>query len=227
MNFFGHATAAAWYDAQPAFVLGAMLPDFQGMLAIGPPAFLEASVERGVRLHHATDAAFHAIPEVIALMATSRRHLLDAGVGRGPARAAAHVGTEILLDEAFAADPRAVSSYLAALELAITTETAVAWSLPAAHDAFRRLVHALARGGVSPTVAPAALVATRLRRALARRPRLALSDREETLVRDWVVAARAGIVGCAPLIVSELQSRLTAAGFGSKTHESIDPARLG
>jgi len=222
VNFFGHASAAAWYDDRPAYVLGAMVPDLQGMLGLEPPGWLDPAVEAGVRLHHATDAAFHGLPLVVELMAAARRELTVAGVSRGPARAVAHVGTELVLDEALAADSRAVSIYVAALRLGAAPHAPLRWRAPDDTERFRKLAGALAERSVSTVGAPAAALAARLQRVLAPRPRLALSDAETGLVSEWVVAARPRVVGCASRIASELRSRLAAAGFGSNGCEPVD-----
>ena len=42
MNYFGHAVIAHAYRPEPAFVLGAMLPDFVGMLRLERPEVRDA-----------------------------------------------------------------------------------------------------------------------------------------------------------------------------------------
>lgn len=209
MNFFGHAAVAAWFGAEPRFVLGAMLPDFASMLALRPLHTDDAELQRGIELHHRTDAAFHATREFIGLVRAAERALADRGVRRGPTRAVAHIGTELLLDEVLAADSAARCAYLDALAVAPRAATVITWR--AADDAvrFSDLTRALERRGIVDHPAPEHLAA-RLRRSLASRPRLSLTDTEEQLVCEWLVDARATVLDRAPPLLTELHHRLRA-----------------
>lgn len=86
MNFIGHAQVALWTSSSPAFVLGAMLPDFASMAGTRLAARLHSSDEpelaAGVSLHHLTDEVFHGSAPFIALM----QEAMDALTGRGVAR---------------------------------------------------------------------------------------------------------------------------------------------
>jgi hypothetical protein len=73
---------------------------------------------------------------------------------------------------------------------------------------FRHLCHSLRRRGAAQADASAELIAARLRNILANRPRLALDDAAQSVVRDWVVTARPLIVSRAPLLVFEVERRL-------------------
>ena len=76
MNFFGHATVAAWAPgATPPFVLGAMLPDFAAISGARSARPRHAEARRGVALHLATDEVFHAAPDFVALTALVRERL--------------------------------------------------------------------------------------------------------------------------------------------------------
>lgn len=208
MNFFGHAIVASWYEARPDFVLGAMLPDFSSMLGRRHTAVCSPVVEQGISFHHATDAAFHELPAFVALTSEARRNLLQLGLGRGAARATAHIGVEVLLDEALAGSPGGTGAYLHALSHAASPRSGVAWADPEAERDFAKLIAALQARGVPSGEIPPEHVAERLRRALWGRPRLALGEGDEARVRDWVVGARAAVVGCAPVIATELRARV-------------------
>src|SRR5687768_8762401 len=76
-----------------------MLPDLASMAGVRlDTTELPDDVAAGVRHHYAADAAFHGHESFIRLLRTVRTALADAGVARGPARAAAHVGVELALD---------------------------------------------------------------------------------------------------------------------------------
>ncbi|HYO96255.1 MAG TPA: hypothetical protein VER33_17170 [Polyangiaceae bacterium] len=213
MNFFGHAAVARAYEAAPDFVLGAMLPDFAGMLRVRAPGLAGAGIARGVALHHATDAAFHTLPAFLTLMARAQRSLGEAGVRRGPARAVAHVGVELLLDEVLVEEAANRTAFLQALRHANAARDAILWSTPTDAFRFAELVDVLIARGLSASRATPEGLTRRVCGALTHRPRLALLDQEPAAVLDWVVAARPDVVGWAPVIMTELESRLAAAGY--------------
>jgi hypothetical protein len=219
VNFFGHAAVAYWFDRDPNFVLGAMLPDLAGMVHLRPPASRLPALTRGIALHHATDAAFHGIPTFVQLTRKARDDLLDRGLCRGPARALAHVGTEILLDESLGRDPEVETTYLRALKAADTAP--LEWAKPEQARLLSELARSLYARGV-PRSHPPELVARRLRRALELHPRLAFSVDDETRVAGWVVAFRPRVSTAADAIVQELRSRLESLASDSPTPERPD-----
>ena len=76
-----------------------MLPDFATMSGARlAEAHDDAGVTLGIALHHRTDGAFHHLPPVLALMRELDDRLERAGCARGPRRAVAHIGVELLLD---------------------------------------------------------------------------------------------------------------------------------
>jgi hypothetical protein len=172
VNFFGHAAVASWDpDATAAFVLGAMLPDFIAISGARSMRPAHGETRRGVALHHATDAVFHAAPDFVALTGLARAGLERGGVQRGSAWAAAHVGVELLIDGTLVADERVGDLYLRALRDA---EAHIVCTL--AGDVSRVaqfLARARAAGIPHPYTDPRA-VAVRVERALLSRPRLAL-----------------------------------------------------
>ena len=210
MNFFGHAVVAASRDAGAPFVLGAMLPDFAAMIRTRPPGATHARIEAGMAFHHRTDEAFHGCATFLDLSREAFAWLLAHGVGRGSARAVAHVGVEMLLELPLSRDERAQRAYRAALAGAAEDDLGrhVRWISPDERQRFERLRQALlARGPVTEDVG-AAVIAERLARALSGRELLALDPAAQLAVREWVSAARSGIASSAGPLVAEIGARL-------------------
>ena len=210
MNFFGHAVLASWRDEASPFVLGAMLPDFAAMIGARPPGATHGGIAAGIDFHHRTDDAFHRCASFLELSHAAFRWLIERGVGRGSARAVAHVGVEMLLELPLAADARGQRAYLGALDGAGDPGLGpdVAWASAEERARFERLrVTLWTRGAVIPDVAPE-VIAQRLGRALAGRPLLALDASAQLGVRDWVAASRAEIARRAAPIVDELKAVL-------------------
>jgi hypothetical protein len=213
MNFFGHAVVAAWRRPEPPFVLGAMLPDFATMIRARPPGSGHEVIEQGIAFHHETDDVFHRSATFLDLSRAAFGWLLARGVGRGSARAVAHIGIEMLLELPLAADLHAQRLYRDALTGAADTHLGrhVGWRSHTERASFERLRTALlARGEMSGDVAPE-VIAERLRRALSGRPLLALDEAAVRAVRDWIVAVRLGVAAQAQPLVRELSSQLMAA----------------
>jgi hypothetical protein len=215
MNFFGHALIAQRNEAtrgsiRPEFVLGAMLPDFASMLRTRPPTASLAALQAGVAFHHRTDDAFHGSQSFLEFSRHASSFLTTRGLARGSARAVAHVGVELLLDAAFAHDTAANEAYLRAVECALTAavESHIHWQNADDVARFQHLCHSLQRRGAFRADTPAALVAERLRNILADRPRLAMDDAGQSVVREWVVSARSSIVSGAAQLLAEVERRL-------------------
>lgn len=208
MNFFGHAAIAGRFRASPEFVLGAMLPDFAGMLGIKTPPVTPDALGAGVRFHHLTDHAFHELRSFRAFCAEATRFLDAQSVRRGTARAVAHVGVELLLDAALAEDEAARSRYFAALGAARRAELFVPSTYtPEECARLAGLGEVLENRGISRNP-DTGLVVTRLERALAARPRLAIEPRDRAAVGSWVELFRDRVVASTPDLVSELTSAL-------------------
>ena len=75
MNFFGHAVVAGWFEGDPRYVLGSMLPDFASMSGTRLNPVEQPEVAAGVALHHRTDDAFHGAPSFLHLMTFARERL--------------------------------------------------------------------------------------------------------------------------------------------------------
>jgi hypothetical protein len=218
MNFFGHALLAERREAtrgsiRAEFVLGAMLPDFASMLRSRPPKASLDVLGAGLTFHHDTDQAFHGSPSFLAFSRQASSFLADRGLSRGSARAVAHVGVELLLDSAFAVEIAANEAYLSAVDCALTEPVAsrIHWQDHAFGARFRQLCQNLKLRGAFPSNTPAELIAERLRAILADRPRLAMDEAGQSVVREWIMTVRPMIVSGAPLLLREVQQRLEKA----------------
>ena len=206
VNFFGHAVVAS--SAEPLLVLGTMLPDFAAMLGGRVDDAAIAAAPRladGVALHHRTDGVFHVLPVVAGLMRELGEALLAAGCRRGPARAAAHLGVELLLDGVLARDDETHARYLAALEVGGVPAGALG---PNHDDALATLRRRLASHGVPTDLADAAVATRRVVRAIAGRPRLAADGRDAELIEHALAAVQPRIVAAAPTILRGVRAGL-------------------
>jgi hypothetical protein len=220
MNFFGHAALAASHfrerrpplatELLPTVCLGAMLPDFIGMLRLGRPTIHDSALATGVAFHHGTDEVFHELPSFQRLSRQAFAWLSERQLPRGPARAVAHMGIEMLLDEVMADEADAREAYRAALEVPLAP--LLEFASPSDTDRLLGLQQALLTRGAGQLRPPAALVAERIRRSLAGRPRLAVDEDGQPLLATWVSAARPLVMAEAPEVLATLRSRL--ANFG-------------
>lgn len=209
MNFFSHAAIAGSYSTEPLFVFGAMLPDFVSMVRARPPIVHEHTLEAGVRFHHATDAVFHELPHFRELCAWSRDVLAARGVPRGPSRALAHVGVELLLDAYLSQNAAATSAYLTALAAGADAGSSgrVQFRSDDEAERFAHLARVLSKRGVSAG-APPELLLSRLKNTLAGRPRLAVPPSAEPHVLEWVEQASTRVVASAEPLLAELHAEL-------------------
>jgi hypothetical protein len=210
MNFFGHATIASRRGGELGFVLGAMLPDFATMLRRRSPETSHVEVGRGIWFHHRTDAVFHDAPTFRSLSLDACRWLIARGLGRGSARAVAHVGVELLLDSVLAHDVAAVAAYRAALSAAGPDGfgRALTWTETDAAERFEELRRVLCSREPSRARVAPELVAARLKRVLHDRPRLAFDDRGESIVARWCDEVQHTIGVRAPALIAELNEGL-------------------
>jgi hypothetical protein len=186
--------------------LGAMLPDFAAMLRERIATLEHPALLSGAKLHAATDAAFHASPEFVALQSAGSARLRAEGVSRGPARAAAHVGIELLVDLSLAATPGAARDYAEALRAAALPEVdaAIAWRRADAAPRWRRLqARLLARGAPEPG-ARGETIAARVARALSTRPRLALDRAAQRAVAHWLGEASGAVAEATPALFARV-----------------------
>ena len=194
VNFFGHAAAACRVDDDPAFVLGAMAPDLLPLCGAVAERETSPKVASGRAHHVAVDAQFHANPAFTAMQAWAARELIRAGVPRGPARGAAHVGIELLLDGALAGDAPARAAYARSLAAAdTTTGSPFVWRDEVSRVRWCGLVDRLRGGAVPASYRDCGFVADRVIGALAGRPRLALGGDDATALRRFMPAVAARV----------------------------------
>lgn len=173
MNLVGHVHVARLRGADdPETWLGAMVPDLAAEAGgrFSATSGWSTAVLDGVGWHRATDRAFHASRPFLDGVHRLREDLSAAGLARGPARAVAHAGWELVLDGVLLDDGATVGAYLAALDVppgrfgpGMAAADADRWSAALAR---RRSL------GVPAAYADPAGVAEVLHRILQRRPRL-------------------------------------------------------
>lgn len=188
MNFFGHAAVARLVDDDPAFVLGAMAPDLLGMCGLVAGTVTSPRLAAGQAHHLTVDAAFHGSATFVALQSWAVRALVTSGLRRGPARGAAHVGVELLLDGVLAGDRRARDAYQRSLASAQSTPEPFLWPDESTRARWLRLISRLRAGGIPDRYRDPDFVTDRLVGALNGRPRLALTDPEVACLRGWIPA---------------------------------------
>lgn len=186
MNYFGHAAIASERRADVGFVLGAMLPDLVGMLRVGCPETEDDTVHAGLAFHRTTDAVFHACPTFLALNRAASSELRRVEIARGPARAIAHLATEMLIDAVLIRNPDYERSYLQALQQAPQVSSVLDWKRAEEAAHFVGLAtHLLERGPAVHAEDPEHIV-FRLGRALSGRPRVEPSVQELERVLAWL-----------------------------------------
>lgn len=168
MNYFGHAAVASWADPSPGKSLGAMLPDFATMCSARLGEQTDPEVTAGVALHHRTDSVFHQAAPVLALMRELDDRLAALGCARGPRRAVAHIGTELLLDATLLDHPEYRDGFLAAFSI---DRARVVWR--EGGERFEQLWQRMTTYGVPDDLREIDSITYRLQRILAGRPLLA------------------------------------------------------
>jgi hypothetical protein len=207
VNFFGHAAVASWSSDHAGVALGAMLPDFEAMSGARLRSAPDAAVASGIALHHATDAAFHRLPAVTALMRELDERLAARGCARGPRRAAAHIGVELLLDGVLVDDP----GYRGAYTRALAVDAAIVWRDPGHAPRFRRLLERLRGHGVPDDLRRPDAIAQRLARMLAPRPLLAPSADDLRAIRAALAEHRPRVEVAAETVLRGTRAALESA----------------
>ncbi len=207
MNYFGHAAVPSWRDGSPGVVLGAMLPDFATMSRIRLAEPTDETITRGIALHHATDAAFHDLAPVLALMRELDERLLAHGVARGPRRAVAHIGVELLLDGVLVDEQAYRDSYTSALA---HDPSGVTFRDDTDAPRFAALHARLRSYGVPDDLREPASIVQRLHRMLAHRPLLAPSTDDLAGIRASLTAHRPRVEVATDTVVRALRAALSA-----------------
>ena len=127
------------------------------MLRLGRPTLHDSVLATGVAFHHGTDEVFHDLPGFQRLSRQAFSWLLERGMPRGPARAVAHMGIEMLLDEVMASDATACDAYLRALRVPL--DQRLEFTSPLDTQRLQGLLDALLTRTSSYVEPPAELVA--------------------------------------------------------------------
>ncbi len=206
MNFYAHAVAASWTSIDPAFVLGAMLPDFATMARIRLPEVHLGALADGVSFHHTSDRAFHRLRRFRDEEAWTLAHLLTAGLRRGPARGIAHVGVELSLDGALVQSSDVHNVYVGAI--AHAHHCRIEWEDEASAERFAQLARRLGDFGVPRGYRDPSTVADRLVRILRPRPLLRLSDEETPILHSALPVVHERVHAASESIMSDLRREL-------------------
>lgn len=214
MNFLAHVQVALAVEPHELVALGAVLPDVESLMG----QRLEAArsrpeVARGIQLHHLADAAFHDDGRFKAGWVALSRDLQGRGVGRGASRAVGHAGWELLLDGTLVDEPGVTDAFDAAV---------AALGELAGDDgpSASRLVELARRHAAAPiwqAYGDPGLVADRLHRQLAHRPRLAFPAVELPLVAAGLAAAHGSVRSTGPGLLADVAASVVDAAGASGT----------
>jgi hypothetical protein len=202
MNFFGHAAVASWSSPAPGTVLGAMLPDFATMIRARLGDADDPDVATGIAHHHATDATFHTMPAVLGLMRELDQRLAALGCARGPRRAVAHIGVELLLDGVLVDEPAYREAYAGALA---HDPAGVRWRDGDGPARLATLLSRLRAHGAPDDLRRPHAITQRLHRMLAHRPLLAPAPADLEAIDRALVAYQPRVEAAAETILRGLR----------------------
>ena len=208
VNFFGHAAVASWQLGRGGLPLGAMLPDFSTMCGariVGTP---DAEVADGIALHHATDKAFHNLPVVVGLMRELDQRLERGGCARGPRRAVAHIGVELLLDGVLLDIEDYRDSYILGLEY----DAPLSWRDEGDDLRFDALLARLRAHGVPLDLKRPESITHRLSRMLGHRPLLAPSPSDLSTITISLLEHKPRVEVAADTVLRALRAALSPPG---------------
>ena len=208
MNFLGHAMVARWERDRSVYAFGAMLPDFSRMCGAKLTDVTDPEVAAGVACHHRVDAAFHAAPTFLRLCAEARDTLRAAGLPRPTVLAAAHVGTELVLDGCLVVRPGVLHGYLDAMHSGRARLSALHFAEPEGAERFERLSRHIAEPRAPQGYTDDAEIADRVARILARHPRLSPGGDPRPGLLCFAAAMRPRIADAVPTLLDELRSAL-------------------
>jgi hypothetical protein len=209
MNFIGHLLVAGWQSSGAAFGLGAMLPDFASMAGVRLRQVADPELAAGVSLHHRTDEVFHACPAFVELSSATFQELVQCGVERGPARAVAHIGVELLIDgHLLGREPQLGGAYLSALGAFEQLAEGALTELDGA--ALKGLHQRLTHHGIPYDYVRPEQVTTRLVRILAGRPRLALTPTAAAIAGSIMPDLKERVVERLPELLDSLAHGLSS-----------------
>jgi len=205
VNYFGHAAVASWTESSSGAVLGAMLPDFATMSRVRLAEPSDPAIARGVEMHHRADGVFHQLPVVLGLMRELDGKLTAANVARGPRRAVAHIGVELLLDGVLVEEPSYRDAYLGALA---HDPAGVQFRDEADADRFAMLHTRLRSYGVPDDLRQPDSIVHRLSRMLAHRPLLAPNATDLAGIRSSLTAFKPRVEIAAASVLRAMRAGL-------------------
>lgn len=211
MNFVGHAAVARRVRSDPRWILGSMLPDFASMSGTRIVGANDPDLTAGIVFHHRTDDVFHRTSTFVALQARGTAELKEQGLGRGPARAVAHVGPELLIDGLLLDEVATREAYLRAVTGPFPRHPGLRFAR-GGEARLLRLLARLRRHGVPADYRRPDQVGLRLVRMLAGRPRLALATDDLGVVVPWLEHVRTILEERLPRLMSELLEGLGLDG---------------
>lgn len=188
MNYFGHAALAVLKGAPTAFVLGAMVPDLLQMTGKATverrrPEDPLSDLQAGIEFHFETDRLFHDTKTFLELNQRALSQFRQAGISRGPTRAGAHLGVEMLFDSELVRSQEYSEGYLASLEYGVSSHELGELYGSAGETARLLCAHLLERGVNVHTRDPERL-SYRILRTLEGRPRLSPTKSEARLMAN-------------------------------------------
>ncbi len=206
VNFFGHAAIASWRLGRGGLPLGAMLPDFGSMCGARVTGTADPDVATGIELHHTTDKVFHALPVVTGLMRELDQRLERGGCARGPRRAVAHVGVELLLDGVLIE----TEDYRDAYTLGLEYEAPLTWRDEGDDLRYGGLISRLRAHGVPLDLRRPEAITHRLARMLGHRPLLAPSRRDLAVIAVALVEFKPRVEVASDTVLRGLRAQLAA-----------------
>jgi hypothetical protein len=209
MNFLAHVHVARSVRHDTGVAMGAVLPDVESLLGrVFDERPNDPVVATGIRIHHATDAAFHGDERFRAGSIALSRALQARGIGRGASRAVGHAGWELLLDGCLVDDGATTEAFTVALralaELAGASDQPGAARLRAFADRPDR--EPIWTGYADPQV-----VAERLQRQVAHRPLLAFPQEQVGTVAEVLADAAPSIATVGPGLIRDVGELVRAA----------------
>jgi len=216
LNLIGHIAVARRIGSHPhdadVVALGSVVPDLAawGRFRLTGRHAQGTALGHGISIHHQTDTEFHSHRWFVDIQTQIRSALESAGVGRGPARACAHVGTEMLIDGTLHQDPQIAEATSAALGVIGSAPRGLTQIVaPDTVTDWERHLGSVVWYGIPVDYHDPHAVAARLGRILNRRPRLRLDPNDVGVVAAILNDHHPNIVDSAHQIVDDVVAVLT------------------
>lgn len=153
-----------------------MVPDLAPLIGARTPELFDEFATLGLKFHLETDAVFHQSPYFVTRNRNLVSELRAAGIRKGPARAIAHLGLELLIDASLLQDDEVYRGYLEGLNEGLDLVT---WRHhPLTFLLYRDLIGHLSHGGRKIHEPSEERLRFRMARALGSRPALCPTDLE-------------------------------------------------